>query len=248
MKDLVAGIRRSSSERKALQDGFNKTLQQLEEYCKHVRGNANDIKTSATHIKNTAANIQWELSELRTGGQSQASGDVTANGGSLLSSIGITVDNGLSSLLEGVTKLVHEVQAQMAAAPDPALKRKADEQMFAEFERQRRALEHQKQQGRKEKCFHPTTGQEMYLTPGEKTVFFKSLHLFRPQDVPMGSPTSMPGAPTGAAGASTGVLGVPPGYATTGAPPLLGSPGVPTAPSFPPMASLGYSGYENLSV
>ncbi len=68
MKDLVAGIRTSSSERKALQDGFNKTLQQLEEYCKHMRGNTNDIKTSASHIKNTAANIRWELSELRTGG------------------------------------------------------------------------------------------------------------------------------------------------------------------------------------
>ena len=30
MKDLLAGIRASSSERKALQEGFNKTLQQLE--------------------------------------------------------------------------------------------------------------------------------------------------------------------------------------------------------------------------
>ena len=65
MKDLVAGIRASSSERKALQDGFNKTLQQLEEYCKHVRGNTNDIKGSASHIKTIATNIQWELSELR---------------------------------------------------------------------------------------------------------------------------------------------------------------------------------------
>ena len=73
-EDLAAGIRGSSSERKALQKGLNKTLQQLEQYCKHVRGNTNDIKSSAGHIKNTAANIQWELSELRTGGKSSATG------------------------------------------------------------------------------------------------------------------------------------------------------------------------------
>ena len=103
MKDLVAGIRTSSSERKALQEGFNKTLQQLEEYCKHVRGNTNDIKGSAAHIKNTAANIQWELSELRTGGKSAATGAVDANSGSLLSALGVTVDNGLTNLLEGLS-------------------------------------------------------------------------------------------------------------------------------------------------
>ena len=80
MKDLLAGIRASSSERKALQEGFNKTLQQLEEYCKHVRGNTNDIKGSASHIKTAATNIQWELSELRTGGKSASSGAVDSNG------------------------------------------------------------------------------------------------------------------------------------------------------------------------
>ncbi len=225
-KDLVAGIRTSSSERKALQEGFNATMKQLEEYCKHVRGN--DIKTSANTIKNTAGNILWELSELRTGGKNPASGQVNANGGSLLSTIGVTVDSGLSTVLEGVTKLVHEVQAQMAAARDPSRKRKAnDEQMFAEFERQRKALELQRQQEKKEKCYHPNMGQEMYLTQGEKAEFYKSLHLFQPQDFPMGNPPQMGSA------ASLPSAGPPPGMVPGIAPgmpaPVMPSPSIPAS-------------------
>ena len=169
MKDLVAGIRTSSSERKALQDGFNETLQQLEEYCKHVRGNTNDIKNSAANIKNTAANIQWELSELRTGGKSASTGTVDGNSGSLLAMLGVTVDNGLTNLLEGLTKIAHDLQIQLGNTiqesvergtdPSKSHKRKYEEDQQAEFLPQKAELERARlakiQQEKREKVYHP---------------------------------------------------------------------------------------------
>ena len=165
MKDLLAGIRASSSERKALQEGFNKTLQQLEEYCKHVRGNTNDIKGSASHIKTAATNIQWELSELRTGGKSASSGAVDSNGGSLLAAIGVSLQNEATNLLEGITKIAHHMQDELAnripesveKGVDPAksLKRKREEQDQLDFQIAKAEME-KKQKEEEEKRLRGT--------------------------------------------------------------------------------------------
>ena len=210
MKDLVAGIRASSSERKALQEGFHKTLQQLEEYCKHVRGNTNDIKCSAAHLKTIATNIQWELPELRTGGKSAATGAVDGNSGWLLSALGVTVDNGLSSLLEGLTKIAHDLQLQLGNCiqesvgrgtnPAKSHKRKFEEEQRAEFQRQKEELEQAKlmkqRQERREQVFHPSTGQVMFLTEGERRELYKSLHLMKEGDIPMSAGPTAPTTPS----------------------------------------------------
>ena len=168
MKDLLAGIRASSSERKALQEGFNKTLQQLEEYCKHVRGNTNDLKGSASQIKNAATNIQWELSELRTGGKTASSGAVDSNGGSMLAAIGVAIQNEATNLLEGFNKIALNLQSELGKSiqesvergtdPEKSLKRKYEDEQQAEFQRQKEELEQAKllkrQQERREQVFH----------------------------------------------------------------------------------------------
>ena len=243
MKDLLAGIRASSSERKALQEGFNKTLQQLEEYCKHVRGNTNDLKGSASQIKNAATNIQWELSELRTGGKTASSGAVDSNGGSMLAAIGVAIQNEATNLLEGFNKIALNLQSELGKSiqesvergtdPEKSLKRKYEDEQQAEFQRQKEELEQAKllkqQQERREQVFHPSTGQVMYLTEGERRELYKSLHLMKEGDVPM------------AAGYQTS----PAAPAHPPAMPSVGSfhPGFPhpfaPAPGFPPNPGCG---------
>ena len=205
MKDLLAGIRASSSERKALQEGFNKTLQQLEEYCKHVRGNTNDIKGSASNIKTAATNIQCELSELRTGGKSASSGAVDSNGGSLLAAIGVSLQNEATNLLEGITKIAHHMQDELAnriqesveKGVDPAksLKRKREEQDQLDFQIAKAEME-KKQKEEEEKrlreqiqlVIHPFTGEQMWLNHDQRLKFFQDLpHMSADQFPPKGA-------------------------------------------------------------
>ena len=90
------------------------------------------------------------------------------------------MDNSLTSLLEGLTKLAHEVEEKIEENMGPDSKRKAGDEMFTDFDRQRKELEMQKQPEKRQKCFHPMTGQEMYLTAGERNEFYKSLQLLQP--------------------------------------------------------------------
>ena len=214
MKDLVAGIRASSSERKALQEGFNKTLQQLEEYCKHVRGNTNDIKGSASHIKTIATNIQWELSELRTGGKAASTGAVDSNGGSLLAAIGVSLQNESTNLLKGITKIAHNVQGELGdriqesiergTNPAKSLKRKREEEDQEEFQRAKEELEKKKREEEEQRLreqtvlvTHPYTGEQMMLNHAQRVQFFQDLQYMRADQFPpkgtgRGSMSSMP--------------------------------------------------------
>ena len=243
MKDLLAGIRASSSERKALQEGFNKTLQQLEEYCKHVRGNTNDLKGSASQIKNAATNIQWELSELRTGGKTASSGAVDSNGGSMLAAIGVAIQNEATNLLEGFNKIALNLQSELGKSiqesvergtdPEKSLKRKYEDEQQAEFQRQKEELEQEKllrqRQERREQVFHPSTGQVMWLTEGERRELYKSLHLMKEGDVPMGAGTPAPTATAAHPPAVPPVGSFHPGFPHPFAP----------APGFPPSPGCG---------
>ena len=217
MKDLLAGIRASSSERKALQDGFNKTLQQLEEYCKLVRGNTNNIKGSASHIKTAATNMQWELSELRTGGKSASSGAVDSNGGSLLATLGVSLQNEATNLLEGMTKIAHHLQEELAnriqesvekgTDPEKSLKRKREEQDQLDFQVAKAEMEKKKKEEEEERLkkqvqlvIHPFTGDQMWLNYDQRVKFFQDLTLmsadqFPPKGAGKGSMGSMPPIP-----------------------------------------------------
>ena len=217
MKDLLAGIRASSSERKALQEGFNKTLQQLEEYCKHVRGNTNDIKGSASHIKTAATNIQRELSELRTGGKSASSGAVDSNGGSLLATLGVSLQKEATNLLEGMTKIAHHLQEELAnriqesvekgTDPEKSLKRKREEQDQLDFQVAKAEMEKKKKEEEEERLkkqvqlvIHPFTGDQMWLNYDQRVKFFQDLPLmsadqFPPKGAGKGSMGSMPPIP-----------------------------------------------------
>ena len=257
MKDLVAGIRASSPERKASQEGFNKTLQQLEEYCKHVRGNTNDIKGSASHIKTIATNIQWELSELRTGGKAAATGAVDSNGGSQLAAIGVSLQNESTNLLEGITKIAHNVQGELGdriqesiergTNPAKSLKRKREEEDQEEFQRAKEELEKKKREEEEEQRLreqtvlvtHPYTGEQMMLNHAQRVQFFQDLQYMRADQFPpkgtgRGSMPSMP-QPIPA-------MGFPPhmpqhmGYGPFGTP---STPSAPVAPATLPVLSEG---------
>ena len=224
------------------------TLQQLEEYCKHVRGNTNDIKGSAGHLKTIATNIQWELSELRMGGKSATTGAVDSNGGSLLATLGVTVSNELTNLLEGLTKIAHDLQIQLGNCiqesvergtnPAKSHKRKYDEEQQAEFQRQKNELERAKlarQQEPRERIYHLSTGQVMYLTEGEKRELYKSLQLMKEGDIPMSAGTTAPTTPSPH----------PPGMEAVGSfhhgfPPVFApAPGFPPAPGCVPAPGYG---------
>ena len=195
LKDMVASQRTSGNKEEELRRSMVREITATKEIPRHVRANTNG---HAKELKN----LIWEVAELRTGGKSPSTGDVDASSGSLLSTIGVTVDNGLTSLLEGLTKLAHEAEEKIEENMGPDPKRKADDEMFTDFERQRKALEMQKQPEKKQKCFHPMTGQEMYLTAGERNEIDKSLQLLQPQDIPLGSSPSVvcKGMPSGSNG------------------------------------------------
>ena len=112
---------------------------------------------------------------------------------------------------------------------------KYDEEQQAEFQRQKDELERAKlaklQQERREKVYHPSTGQVMYLTEGEKRELYKSLQLLKESDTPM---SGVPAAP------STTPSSHPPGMPAVGSfhpgfPPAFAPvPGFPPAPGYEP--------------
>ncbi len=129
----------------------------------HVRANTNG------HTKELK-NLIWEVSELRTGGQSQNSGAVSGQSGSLLAAIGNGFEHQIGLLIEGITKCSHAIQeaVENGVNPEKSLKRKREEAELEEFQRQKKELgraklEKQRQEAR-EKVFHPISGQVIYLT------------------------------------------------------------------------------------
>ena len=90
-------------------------------------------------------------------------------------------------------------------------KRKYEEDQQAEFQRPKEELERvnlaKQQQERRKRVYHPITGQEMFLTEGERRELFKSLNLMKEGDVPM---ATMPVPP------STTPSFSPPGMPTVG--------------------------------
>ena len=102
------------------------------------------------------------------------------------------------SVLEALGKSVTAIQEtiEKGVHPDKSHKRKFKAQEAEDKERM--ARQKLDQEGPKESFFHPLTGQQMMLTPGQKTEFIKSLQLFQSGDKPMGVPPNTLGgtAPT----------------------------------------------------
>ena len=178
------------------------------------------------------------MSELRTGGKTASTGAVDSNGGSLLSTIGVALNNESTNLLEGINKIAHNLQGELGnriqesvergTDPEKSLKRKFEDEQQAELQRQKEELEQAKllrqQQERREQVFHPSAGQVMYLTEGERRELYKSLHLMKEGDVPMAAGYKAPTTPSAHPPAMPSVGSFHPGFPHTFAP----------APGFPP--------------
>ena len=125
--------------------------------------------------------------------------------------------------------------------PLKSYKRKYEEEQQAEFQRQKEELERAKmpkfQQERREQVYHPTTGQVMFLTEGERRELYKSLHLMKEGDVPMSAvpvaPSTTPSSsPFGIPAVGSFHHGLPPAFAPS---PGYRSPTMPVVPSTLPV-------------
>ena len=176
----------------------------VKEILSHVRTNTH------LHTKEIK-NLQWQANEIRTGGKSRDSGEVSDQSGSLVATCVVSLENNMGLLLEGLTKFSRNIQEAVERGTDPSksLKRKYDEEQQAEFQRQKDELERAKlarQQEPRERVYHPSTGQVMSLTEGEKREFYKSLQLLKESDTPM---SGVPAAPstTPSSSSSTSTMG-----------------------------------------
>ena len=225
IKDLFSTQRSNQVEdgeqrKKVLQD-----IAVMKDMMGHTRTNTKDL------VK-TCQNMQWEIAELRTGGKEQESGKCTAQGGSLLSTLGVLLSNHADANVEHLAKSAATIVDGIEKGEDPAksLKRK-----FDEIEKKREEEEKQRELDRQKTITltHPFTGVQMVLNQEEYQSFLKDMAQMKPTDFasrasavpPPGFPPPMPGASMQFPG------GLPPPHAVPGyGQPGYGS-GTPTTPA-----------------
>ena len=136
-----------------------------------------------------------------------------SNGGSLLAASGVSLQNESTNLLEGITKIAHNVQGELGnriqesveRGTDPAksLKRKREEEDREEFQRAKAELEKKKKEEEEQRLkeqtvlvTHPYTGEQMMLNHAQRVQFFQDLQYMRadqfsPKGTGRGSMSSM---------------------------------------------------------
>ena len=165
LKDMAANQRRAKNVGDDQQRKMVHELYQVRDTLTHIRSNT---KEASKDIKNCA----WQLSELRSGAADQ-NGAVTSQAGSLLYLLNEDMKNSCQAVLETLGKSVTVIREtiEKGVHPDKSLKRKYEEDQQAEIQRQKDELERAKlarQQEPRERVYHPSTGQVMSLTEGEK--------------------------------------------------------------------------------
>ena len=219
LKDMAANQRTAKNVGDDQQRKMVNELYQVRDTLTHIRTNT---KETSKEVKNCT----WQLAELRRSGATDQNGAVSSQAGSLLF-LNEDVKTAAQAVLEALGKSVTVIQEtiEKGVHPDKSNKRKFEAKEAEDKERM--ARQKIDQEGQVESFFHPYTGQKMMLTPGQKTEFIKSLHLFQSGGEPMGvtpntlggtAPTMMPTngawctytAPLRAHPAGTGIL--PPGF------------------------------------
>ena len=169
----------------------------------------------------SASNSSWELRELRTGGTAKDSGEVDAQKGSLLATLGVLGENQMSATIEQLGKLSADLRdaIEKGTEPSKSLKRKHEEAEYAELLRQKEELQKEHERTKKYPITHPITQQQLFLTIDEQRKMFTDLASTKPEDFAGGH---MGPSPTG--GFSSGNPNtVPPGF----------PPGVPVPTGYP---------------
>ena len=133
LKDLFSGQRVKDS---MAEDQRRRVLAELST-CKNV---LEHIRTNTQNIVKSASNSSWELRELRTGGTAKDSGEVDAQKGSLLATLGVLGENQMSATIEQLGKLSADLRdaIEKGTEPSKSLKRKHEEAEYAELLRQKK--------------------------------------------------------------------------------------------------------------
>ena len=225
LKDIVSSHRARYATEDEMRKKILSEISGAKEFLQHIRSNTQSVSKSFQ-------NLVWETQEMRCGGKDAASGTVSTQGGSLIAALNVTMENQGTLILEHLNKMGLEIKDAVEKGTDPhkSLKRKFEDDQQAEFQRQKEELEQAKllrqQQERREQVFHPSTGQVMWLTEGERRELYKSLHLMKEGDVPMGAGTPAPTATAAHPPAVPPVGSFHPGFPH----PLAPAPGFPPSP------------------
>ena len=126
----------------------------------------------------------WELRELRTGGPAKDSGEVDAQKGSLLATLGVLGENSMSATTEQLGKLSADLRdaIEKGTEPSKSLKRKHEEAEYAELMRQKEELQKEHERTKKYPITHPITQQQLLLTIEEQRKMFTDLASTKPED------------------------------------------------------------------
>ena len=135
--------------------------------CKNV---LEHIRTNTQNVVKAASNSSWELPELRTGGTAKDSGEVDAQKGSLLATLGVLGENQMSATIEQLGKLAADLRdaIEKGTEPSKSLKRKHEEAEYAELLRQKEELQKEHERTKKYPITHPITQQQLFLTIDEQ--------------------------------------------------------------------------------
>ena len=214
LKDLFSGQRVKDS---MAEDQRRRVLAELST-CKNV---LEHIRTNTQNILKSVSNSSWELRELRTGGTAKDSGEVDAQKGSLLPTLGVLGENQMSATIEQLGKLSADLRdaIEKGTEPSKSLKRKHEEAEYAELMRQKEELQKEHERTKKYPITHPITQQQLLLTIEEQRKMFTDLASTKPEDFAGGH---MGPSPTGSF-SSGNPNTVPPGF----------PPGVPVPTGYP---------------
>ena len=149
--------------------------------CKNV---LEHIRTNTQNVVKAASNSSWELRELRTGGTAKDSGEVDAQKGSLLATLGVLGENQMSATIEQLGKLAADLRdaIEKGTEPSKSLKRKREEAEYAELLRQKEELQKEHERTKKYPITHPITQQQLFLTIDEQRKMFADLASAKPED------------------------------------------------------------------
>ena len=177
LKDLFSGQRVKES---LAEDQRRRVLAELST-CKNV---LEHIRTNTQNISKSASNSAWELRELRTGGPAKDSGEVDAQRGSLLATLGVLGENSMSATIEHLGKLAADLRDAIEKGTEPtkSLKRKHEEAEYAELMRQKEELQKEHERTKKYSITHPITQQQLLLTIEEQRKMFTDLASTKPED------------------------------------------------------------------
>ena len=232
LKDMAANQRTVKNVGDDQQKKMINELSQVRDLLNHIRSNT---MNTSKEVKNCT----WQLSELRSGSVDQK-GEVNSQAGSMLYLLDEKLKTATQSVLGALGKYVTSIQESIEKGvhPEKSHKKRVKTQEGEDKERvARQKLEERKrleEEGPKESLFHPLTGQQLFLTQGQQSEFFKSLHLLQRGDKPMGglpnplSGTPPPMMPTPMApGVSSAPGGAPPPGILPGVVPGMPAPGMP---------------------